>query len=137
MVLTINNRAGGNAPVGSEPMVKKIVSLSHFLHYFIFRIDKTPLFDMIASPIQQYFLFLQVRIMRKRWIIVAFVLVLIAFGFSHRSMAGCKWDCRDEYGSEVESCKEMCDDPGDADMLRMCIDDAKSQYQSCIDECEN
>jgi len=78
-----------------------------------------------------------VRIMQKKWLIVAFIFVLIVFGFSLRSMAGCKSDCREEYESEVESCKEQYDDPGDADMLRMCIKDAKSEYQSCIDECEN
>ena len=77
------------------------------------------------------------RIMQKKWLIVAFIFVLIVFGFSLRSMAGYKSDCREEYESEVESCKEQYDDPGDADMLRMCIKDAKSEYQSCIDECEN
>ena len=100
-------------------------------------IDKITPFDMIASPIQQYFLFSRVRIMRKSWTIVAFILVLTAFGSSHPSMAGCKSDCRDAYESEVESCQDQYDDPGEAAMLKVCIDDAKSQYQSCIDECEN
>ena len=75
--------------------------------------------------------------MRKKWIIVAFIFVLLIFGFSLRSMAGCKSECREEYESEVESCKEQYDDPGDAGMLQTCIDDAKREYQSCIDECEN
>ena len=75
--------------------------------------------------------------MRKKWPVVVFVFAVIIFGFSLRSVAGCKSDCQNEYESEVESCKEMYDDPGDANMLRMCIDDAKGQYQSCIDECEN
>jgi hypothetical protein len=74
---------------------------------------------------------------RKKWIIVVLILVLILFGFSLRSIAGCKSDCQDEYESEVESCKEQYDDPDDADMLKMCIDNAKSEYESCIDECEN
>jgi hypothetical protein len=75
--------------------------------------------------------------MRKKWVIVALVFVLIIFGFSLRSIAGCKSDCREEYESEVESCQDQYDDPGDADMLRMCIEHAKSEYQSCMDECEN
>jgi hypothetical protein len=75
--------------------------------------------------------------MRKKWLIVVLVFVLIIFAFSLRSIAGCKSDCRDEYDSEAESCKEMYDDPDDADMLRVCMDDATRQYQSCIDECEN
>ena len=57
------------------------------------------------------------------------------FAFSLRSVAGSKSDCPDEYESEVELCKEQYDDPGDADMLRMCIDNTNSQCQSCIDEC--
>jgi hypothetical protein len=74
---------------------------------------------------------------RKKWIIVVLILVLILFGFSLRSIAGCKSDCQDEYESEVESCKEQYDNPDDADMLKMCVDNAKSEYKSCIDECEN
>jgi hypothetical protein len=35
--------------------------------------------------------------------------------------AGCKSDCRDEYDSEIESCKSQYDDPDDADELRQCI----------------
>ncbi|MGZ6250184.1 MAG: hypothetical protein ACXWMC_11270 [Syntrophales bacterium] len=75
--------------------------------------------------------------MPKKWIIVVSVFVLIIFGFSLKSIAGCKSDCREEYESEVESCNEMYDDPGDADMLKVCIDHAESEYQSCIDECES
>lgn len=75
--------------------------------------------------------------MRKKWIIVVLIFVLILFGFSLRSIAGCKSDCRDEYESAIESCHLINDDPDDSDMLRMCIDDAKSEYESCIDECEN
>jgi hypothetical protein len=75
--------------------------------------------------------------MRKKWVIVVLIFVLILFGFSLRSIAGCKSDCQDEYDSAVESCKEQYDDPGDADMLKMCNDNAKSEYESCIDECEN
>ena len=51
--------------------------------------------------------------------------------------AGCKSDCRDEYDSEVESCKLMYDDPDDADDLQTCIQDARDEYESCIEECEN
>jgi hypothetical protein len=75
--------------------------------------------------------------MAKKWIIVVFVFVLISFGFTPRSMAGCKSDCQQEYESEVESCQDQYDDPGDAGELTICIEHAKSEYQSCIDECEN
>ena len=75
--------------------------------------------------------------MRKDWIIVLLICVLILFGFSLRAIADCKSDCQDGYESEVESCKEQYDDPDDADVLKICIEDAKSGYESCIDECEN
>jgi hypothetical protein len=63
------------------------------------------------------------------------VLVLLLCGSQAR--AGCKSDCLDEYQSEMESCKMTYDDSDDADDLRMCIDNAKSEYESCIEECEN
>jgi hypothetical protein len=75
--------------------------------------------------------------MGRKSIIILSIFVFIIFGFSLRSIAGCESDCRDEYESEVESCKDQHDDPGDAGDLKMCIDHAKSEYQSCIDECEN
>ena len=50
-------------------------------------------------------------------------------------LAGCISDCKDEYDSEVESCKSQYDDPEDADDLQQCIENAKDEYQSCIDEC--
>jgi hypothetical protein len=51
--------------------------------------------------------------------------------------AGCKTDCRDEYDSEVESCKSTYDDPDDADELQQCIQNAKDEYESCIEECDS
>jgi hypothetical protein len=75
--------------------------------------------------------------MIRKWIIYLLIFVFIIFGFSLRSIADCKSDCQDEYESAVESCKEQYDDPDGADMLKMCIDNAKSEYESCIDECEN
>jgi hypothetical protein len=73
--------------------------------------------------------------MTRKWIIFLLILVFIIFGLRLRSFAGCDSDCQDEYESAVESCKEQYDDPDDADMLKVCIGDAKSDYESCIDEC--
>ena len=75
--------------------------------------------------------------MARKWIIILSILVLINFGFSLRSTAGCKSDCRDAYESEVQSCKDQYADPDDAGMLNMCLDNARIEYQSCIDECES
>ena len=49
--------------------------------------------------------------------------------------AGCISDCKDNYDSEVESCKSMYDDPDEADDLQQCIQNAKDEYQSCVEEC--
>ena len=51
--------------------------------------------------------------------------------------ADCRSDCQNEYESEVKSCKEQYEDPDDADDLQMCLDSAKGDYDSCIDECED
>ena len=49
--------------------------------------------------------------------------------------AGCISDCKDDYDSEVESCRQLYDQPDDAEDLQQCIQSAKDEYQSCIDEC--
>jgi hypothetical protein len=59
------------------------------------------------------------------------------FGSMLCAWAGCKSDCKDQYESEVESCKSSYDDPEDSDDLRMCIDNAKDVYDSCVEECES
>jgi hypothetical protein len=65
-----------------------------------------------------------------------FILPAVLFALSSAMIwAGCISDCKDEYDSEVESCKSLYDDPDDADDLQQCIQDAKDQYQSCIEEC--
>ena len=51
--------------------------------------------------------------------------------------AGFKSDCRDEYDSEIESCKLQYDDPDDVDELRQCIQNATDEYESCIEECNS
>ena len=78
-----------------------------------------------------------VKIMAKKWISAVSVFLLIILGFSFHSIAGCKSDCREAYDTAVESCKAMYDDPNDAGMLATCVDEAKSEYESCIHECEN
>lgn len=50
--------------------------------------------------------------------------------------AGCKSDCREAYESAVDSCKVLYDQPDDADDLQQCIQSAKDDYDSCIEECD-
>lgn len=49
--------------------------------------------------------------------------------------AGCKSNCRETYVSEVDSCKMQESDP-DANTPRLCVERAKDDYESCLDECE-
>ena len=65
-----------------------------------------------------------------------FILPLVLLSASSAMIwAGCISDCKDDDDSEVQSCKERYDDPDDAEHLQQCIQNAKDEYQSCIDEC--
>ena len=64
-------------------------------------------------------------------------LAVVLLLYLSNAWADCKSDCQDEYQSEVNSCKTQYDDPDDADQLQMCLDDARSEYESCIAECED
>ena len=64
------------------------------------------------------------------------VLPLVLLGASSVLVwAGCMSDCKDNYDSEVESCKLLYEDPDEADDLQQCIQNAKDEYQSCVEEC--
>lgn len=64
---------------------------------------------------------------------------LLFFGFLALlpARAGCISDCREEYDSEVDSCRSQYDEPDDADDLRQCIDNAKDEYDDCVRECKS
>ena len=51
--------------------------------------------------------------------------------------AGCKGDCREEYESDVDSCHLLYSDADDADDLQQCVQEAKDDYDACIEECDN
>ncbi len=64
-------------------------------------------------------------------------LAVILLLYLPNAWADCKSDCQNEYESAITSCKEQYNDPGDADDLQKCLDDAKGNYDSCVDECED
>lgn len=51
--------------------------------------------------------------------------------------AGCISDCKEEYESDVEDCSLTNDEPEDAADLRMCLDEARIDYQDCVKECKS
>ncbi len=65
-------------------------------------------------------------------------LAAIVILFGSQVWADCKSDCEEDYRAEVESCKSLHDDPDDPDdagELDVCLDSAKKEYDSCINEC--
>lgn len=52
-------------------------------------------------------------------------------------VAACISNCRDDYESAVDTCKTSYgDDPDDADDFQTCVQDAKDEYNSCDEQCE-
>ena len=65
------------------------------------------------------------------------VLAIVIFISASSAGAGCKSDCLTDYQAEIESCRTNYNDPEDADELRICMNDAKKEYEDCIRECED
>ena len=63
-------------------------------------------------------------------------LVIVVFLFTPHAWADCKSDGPNDYQSVVNSCRANYDDPDDAEDLRTCMDDARKEYESCLEECE-
>jgi hypothetical protein len=74
---------------------------------------------------------------RLALILVMVLAFYVPFGSTLSVWADSKSDCKDQYESEVESCKSTYNDPEDSDDLRMCIDDAKDEYDSCMGGSDN
>ena len=74
--------------------------------------------------------------MQRRTCLALSAVILILANVA-ASSGGCVSDCRDNYEAEVENCKLLYDDPDDADSLQMCIDEARHQYDDCVDECQS
>ena len=52
--------------------------------------------------------------------------------------AACGEDCDTEYQSDVDTCHiSYGDDPADAGDLALCIDNARGDYRSCVENCAN
>jgi len=66
---------------------------------------------------------------------LVFMAILI-FSYASNCRSDCK-ACEDEYRSAIEECQLLYDSPDDADQLKICIDEAQSDYESCIDDCED
>jgi len=70
-------------------------------------------------------------------IYMVFALLVLVLFTPHNVQAGCKSDCGDNYQTAKEDCLLLHADPDEADDFSMCLDDAKSDYENCIAECES
>ena len=110
----------GNCPEGAK--IKPLGGLKTFPGSFVFQSLRRQTFKGRLTR-------------RQMKLVICLIIGVLLYGSN--AWAGCKSDCRNEYDSEVESCKTQYDDPHDADELQTCMDNAKSEYDSCIHECEN
>jgi hypothetical protein len=52
------------------------------------------------------------------------------------AVAGCGEECDAGYSSDIDNCRlQYGDDPADADDLANCIQQARDDYRSCLDDC--
>ena len=66
----------------------------------------------------------------------AFVLATITMVSSGGAVAGCGEECDARYSSDIDNCRlQYGDDPSDADDLANCIQEARDDYRSCLDDC--
>ncbi len=68
---------------------------------------------------------------------IGFFVSLFFLFLAQPSFAGCKSDCADEYQSAREDCNNLHDDPDEADDLQICLDESKSDYDNCVEDCNN
>ena len=45
-------------------------------------------------------------------------------------------DCKDEYRRAVESCETIEDATDNVVAIKLCVENAKASYASCLDKCE-
>ena len=71
----------------------------------------------------------------RRLILLAYVLA--AFGtLPGTANATCGEECDAQYSSNVDDChSNYGEDPADADDLTNCIQEARNNYRSCLDDC--
>jgi len=74
----------------------------------------------------------------KKLALIMAVVALYAPLQSTRSaiLANCFSDCKDQYESEVESCKSTYNDPADPYAQGKCVTKARDEFYGCLDKCE-
>jgi hypothetical protein len=66
----------------------------------------------------------------------AFMLATLTMVPPSGAIAGCGEECDARYSSDIDDCRSQYgDDPADADDLASCIQEARDDYRSCLDDC--
>ena len=65
-----------------------------------------------------------------------FFLAMVVLFCASNAGADCKSDCQDTYDTAVSDCQSEYDGPYDTNQRQNCIDEAKADYESCIEQCE-
>jgi hypothetical protein len=69
-------------------------------------------------------------------IVSACVLAMLTIVSPGAANATCGEECDGQYASEIDDChSQYGDDPRDADDLTNCIQEARDNYRSCLDDC--
>jgi hypothetical protein len=72
----------------------------------------------------------------RRFFAVGCVLLAWAIIPPNAANATCGEECDQQYSSDVDDChSNYGDDPADAEDLASCIQDARDNYGSCLDDC--
>ena len=72
----------------------------------------------------------------RNTIVSTCVLVMLAIVSPGAANATCGEECDGQYASEIDDChSQYGDDPRDADDLTNCIQEARDNYRSCLDDC--
>jgi hypothetical protein len=65
------------------------------------------------------------------------VLVFVILFCASNAGADCKERCEQDYNTAQEECNTTFSATNDADQLQNCIDQAKADYESCLEECKD
>jgi hypothetical protein len=72
----------------------------------------------------------------RNTIVSTCVLVMLTIVSPGAANATCGEECDGQYASEIDDChSQYGDDPRDADDLTNCIQEARDDYRSCLDDC--
>jgi hypothetical protein len=69
-------------------------------------------------------------------VLVVYILATLGTLAPSSARATCGEDWDGQYSSDIDDCRsQFGDDPADADDLASCIQEAKDDYRSCLDDC--